>query len=43
MDDTLLVRSFKGLGNLFGDGQGLFQGNGTFLDSLCQGWPFDQL
>ena len=43
MDDSLLVRSLQGLGNLGGNVQGLFKGNRTFLDSLGQRRPFDQL
>ena len=43
MDDALFMRRLKRLGNLLGDVQRLFEGNRTFLDSLGQGWPFDQL
>ena len=37
------MRSFKGVGNLFGNVQGFFKRNRTFLDFLGQGRPFDQL
>ena len=43
MDDPLLVRCFQRLGNLFRDGQRLFERNGPLGDTVGERRALDQL
>ena len=43
MDDSVHVRRFHRLGNLFGDRQRLVDRDGALCDAVCERRPLDQL